>query len=83
MEQIRNVNVFLGQKLISTPPIPEVQIQIRGQEKNDTFFIDRKEKKKKGRRGKEGKKRGKGGRKKEGKRKEAKKEWKCVFRLKK
>ena len=38
----------------------QVQIQIRGPEKNDTFFIDRKEKKKKGRRekGEEGKKEG-------------------------
>ena len=44
---------FKAEKTVSTlppPPFPKVQIQIRGQEKNDTFFIDRKEKKKKGRR---------------------------------
>ena len=35
----------------TTPhPPPKVQIWIRGWEKNDTFFIDRKEKKKEGRR---------------------------------
>ena len=41
-----------------TSPPPKVQIEIRGQEKNDTLFIDRKEEKKKGRKegGKEGKK---------------------------
>ena len=43
---------FKAEKLISiSPPLPtKVQIRIRGWEKNDTFFIDRKEKKKKGRR---------------------------------
>ena len=79
---------FKAEKMISIlpppPPPPKVQIWIRGQGKNDTFFIDRKEKNKKGRREKreEGKKRGKKGRKKEGK-KGGKKECKCVFRLKK
>ena len=54
---------FKAEKMISTlphsmpPPPLKVQIQIRGQEKNDTIFIDRKEKKKKGRR-EGGKKRG-------------------------
>ena len=77
--------------MISTlplPPTPKVQIWIRGQEKNDTFFIDRKEKKKKGR--SEGGKKERRERKEEGgeerrkeRNKEAKKECKCVFRLKK
>ena len=78
---------FKAVKMISTlPPLPpppqKVQIRIRGWEKNDTFFIDRKEKKKKGRREKreEGKKRGKRGRKKEGKKeRRQKKECKCVL----
>ena len=43
------------------PPPPKEQIWIRGWKKNDTFFIDRKEEKKKGR--KEGKKGGRRGRK--------------------
>ena len=68
------------------PPPPKVQIQIRGWGKTDPFFIDRKEKKKKGRREKreEGKKRGKRGRKKEGrKERRQKEECKCVLRLEK
>ena len=73
--------------MISTlppPPYPpKVQIWTRGQEKNETFFIDRKEKKKKGRR--EGGKKERRERKEEKRkeRKEAKKECKYVFRLKK
>ena len=51
------------------PPLPKVQIQIRGWEKNDTFFIDRKNKERKGRmreKREEGKRKGRRGRKKEG-----------------
>ena len=60
----------------STSPLPpKVQNQIRGREKNDTFFIDRKEKKKKGRGKKERRERKQEKGKKEGRkeRKEAKK----------
>ena len=72
---------FEAEKMISTlPPPPKVQNQIRGLQKNDTFFIDRKEKKKKGRRERKEQKGEERGRK---ERKEAKKECKCVLRLKK
>ena len=54
-----------------SPTPPELQIGTRDQEKNDTFFIARKEKKKKG--GKEGKKRGRKEKRKKGK-KEGRKE---------
>ena len=66
------------------PPPPQIQIQIRGWEKNDTFFIDRKEEKKKGRKEggkKEGRERKeKGGEERREIKKGGIKECKCVFR---
>ena len=79
---------FKAEKVISTlpPPYPPKSTTLDQRlGKNDTFFINRKEKKKKGRREKRERKEKRKKGKKEGRkeRKEAKKECKCVFRLKK